>query len=306
MIVEDTTVDYTTRRFLISTPSKSLVRLLLHLSLICRILSLIWYQSSRKPVIKLRVSSSILPVSNSKETKVNVTLSGFAFSFFLDTQWISDLMELVKNPPQVWNSLIPTPTCTNFFRLDFRISCAKWSYTNICEDKRWFYLCFWCQEYRCSCNVYSRDNIFDRCGGWLWWFIIPAPCKWVCLAFHWSHRRSYPSWLPAKCCLVDCKHFHFPLNPVSLSFTQAAGYALLAEVGDLNLNVIRQVNPRPSTKVCLQSLNNKSYSPLNPDLKVLISRVLLRLHLCADTLSSLTPFFADLGNSTSNGAEESK
>lgn len=33
---------------------------------------------------------------------------------------------------------------------------------------------------------------------------------------------------------------------------QAAGYALLAEVGDLNLNVIRQTNPSPSTRVRLQ------------------------------------------------------
>jgi hypothetical protein len=32
---------------------------------------------------------------------------------------------------------------------------------------------------------------------------------------------------------------------------QAAGYALLAEVGDLNLNVIRQINPHPTTRVRL-------------------------------------------------------
>ena len=36
-----------------------------------------------------------------------------------------------------------------------------------------------------------------------------------------------------------------------LSDMQAAGYALLAEVGELNMNVVRQINPRPTTKVRL-------------------------------------------------------
>lgn len=60
---------------------------------------------------------------------------------------------------------------------------------------------------------------------------------------HLDRPQSVSTWTVSIILLYST----FSHNP----FMQAAGYALLAEVGDLNLNVIRQINPHASTKASL-------------------------------------------------------
>ena len=56
-------------------------------------------------MVKLRLSTSIMPEANTKETRIKLTMSSFTFTLFPDTQWISDLASFAKNPPGVCLSL---------------------------------------------------------------------------------------------------------------------------------------------------------------------------------------------------------
>ena len=56
-------------------------------------------------MVKLRLSTSIMPEVNTKETRIKLTMSSFTFTLFPDTQWISDLVSFAKNPPGVCLSL---------------------------------------------------------------------------------------------------------------------------------------------------------------------------------------------------------
>ena len=56
-------------------------------------------------MVKLRLSTSIMPEANTKETRIKLTMSSFTFTLFPDTQWISDLASFAKNPPGVCVSL---------------------------------------------------------------------------------------------------------------------------------------------------------------------------------------------------------
>lgn len=72
---------------------------------------------------------------------------------------------------------------------------------------------------------------------------------------------------------------------------QVAGYALLAEMAEIDLNVINQLTAQPLWKVCHSDISGTF---ANDHRQVLINRIVLRLHLCADTLTAVTTFCGDL------------
>ncbi|KAJ3517183.1 hypothetical protein NLJ89_g671 [Agrocybe chaxingu] len=61
-----------------------------------------------KSILKLRFSSSIIPETNTKETRIKLTICGFTYRLFPDTTWISDLASFAKNPPGTFESVIPS------------------------------------------------------------------------------------------------------------------------------------------------------------------------------------------------------
>ena len=54
-----------------------------------------------KSIVKLRFSTSTAIETQTKETRVKLTMCGFTYTFFPDLNWIYDLIDFGKNPPGV-------------------------------------------------------------------------------------------------------------------------------------------------------------------------------------------------------------
>jgi autophagy-related protein 2 len=77
-----------------------------------------------------------------------------------------------------------------------------------------------------------------------------------------------------------------------MAASQGLGYALLAEIADLDMN--------SKTSNVTKSPDNDDFStsidaPI-PCFQAVINRVDLRLHLCADSLAAFSAFMSDLGS----------
>ncbi|KAI0035921.1 hypothetical protein K488DRAFT_42229 [Vararia minispora EC-137] len=64
--------------------------------------------SQHRRMVQLRFASSVVAGSLAKESRVDVTLSGFTFNFFPDIQWALALAEFVKAPPGVFEGVPPS------------------------------------------------------------------------------------------------------------------------------------------------------------------------------------------------------
>ena len=63
---------------------------------------------------------------------------------------------------------------------------------------------------------------------------------------------------------------------------------------ELDTNVIRQLNAFPVLKVCFIMIRRQVEEVILTISQVTVDHIVLHLHLCADTLSSVTVFASDL------------
>ncbi|KAF8910987.1 hypothetical protein CPB84DRAFT_1821154 [Gymnopilus junonius] len=210
--------------------------------------------SAPKPIVKLRLSTFTFPGLNTKETRMKLTLSGITYNFFADFHWISDMIAFLKNPPGTFESVIPsdrTHISVNLLDVSIRLFAPNNSGSVVS----------YVQELRFSTDVEGGSQTSS--------FRVMAVAL-TLLAIDDSQSQEM---------LSD------PANPTKgLSVWTAAGYALLTEVSDLDMDIVKQVDQ-------------------NPSLKVIISRIILRLHLCADTLGAVTNFFGDFSSLFKNPDE---
>ncbi|KAF8964063.1 hypothetical protein BDZ97DRAFT_2058708 [Flammula alnicola] len=202
--------------------------------------------TSPKSIVKLSLSTTMIPETNTKETRIKLTMCGFTYSFFPDTHWISDLATFAKNPPGTFESVIPSDRTRIFVKIvdgSIRIFAPRYPGALVSHM----------QELEFSTDVIgdSRDSSFHI----------------VATAL-------------ALLAIDDAQDQESHLEPArsirGISTWMAAGYALLAEVSDLDTTIVNQLNALPLWKV-------------------LVDRIVLRLHLCADTLTAVTAFSQDLG-----------
>ncbi|KAF8798079.1 hypothetical protein BYT27DRAFT_7203788 [Phlegmacium glaucopus] len=196
-----------------------------------------------KSMVKLRLSTAIMPEVNAKETRIKLTLSSFTSTFFPDIQWISDLTKFAKNPPGTFEAVIPSDrTRIHAKILDGSIRAFAPNHPGAAV----VYL----QELEFSTDVIgdSRESSFR----------INATGLALLAADDISSLED-----------------NSPSALRGVSVWMAAGYALLTEVIKLDTNVIRQLNAFPV-------------------LRVTVDHIVLHLHLCADTLTSVTAFTSDL------------
>jgi autophagy-related protein 2 len=57
--------------------------------------------STTKSMVKLRLTSLIVPETTAKESRIKLTLSGFALNVLPDLTWIAHLTQFFKAPPHV-------------------------------------------------------------------------------------------------------------------------------------------------------------------------------------------------------------
>ncbi|KAG6814394.1 hypothetical protein H0H92_010980 [Tricholoma furcatifolium] len=61
-----------------------------------------------KPMVKLRFTSSTLPGTSAKESRVKLALTGFTFNILPNFTWVEDLASFAKSPPGTFESVIPS------------------------------------------------------------------------------------------------------------------------------------------------------------------------------------------------------
>ncbi|KDR81673.1 hypothetical protein GALMADRAFT_276398 [Galerina marginata CBS 339.88] len=199
-----------------------------------------------KSIVKLRFITSTIPGLNTKETRIKLTLCGFTYSFFPDVHWISDLAAFAKNPPGTFESVIPSDRTRIFVKiLDGSI--------RLLAPENAGAIVSHIQELDFSTDVVgdSRDSSFHILATAL-----------AILAIDNTHDQEAQADTPS--------------SVRGLSTWTAVGYALLAEISDLDMKVVNQLNSHPLWKV-------------------IISRIIFRLHLCADTMMAVTAFIHDFG-----------
>ncbi|KAJ3787784.1 hypothetical protein GGU10DRAFT_134981 [Lentinula aff. detonsa] len=61
-----------------------------------------------QPILKLRFTSTIVPETMAKESKIRLHISGFTYQLFPDVSWISDLIVFASAPPGAFETVVPS------------------------------------------------------------------------------------------------------------------------------------------------------------------------------------------------------
>uniref|UniRef100_A0A8H7Y1H7 Autophagy-related protein 2 n=1 Tax=Psilocybe cubensis TaxID=181762 RepID=A0A8H7Y1H7_PSICU len=201
----------------------------------------------QRSTIKLRFSTSTMPNLNTKETRIKLTVCGFTYRFYPDVRWISDLAVFAKNPPGTFESVIPSDRTRIFVKIvDGSVCLLAPQYPGS--------IVTYLHELDFSTDVVgdSRDSSFHI-----------SATSLALLAIDDTQDQRVPESSRSP--------------PQGLLSWTSAGYALVAEVAELDTNVVNQLSTFPLWKVD-------------------INRIVLRLHLCADTLTAVTAFAQNLGS----------
>ncbi|KAF8163360.1 hypothetical protein B0H34DRAFT_764867 [Crassisporium funariophilum] len=200
-----------------------------------------------KSIIKLQFSTAGLPETHTKETRIKLTMSNFTYTLFPELQWVSDLAIFAKNPPGTFEAVIPSDRT----RISVKILDGS---LRAFAPKHPGALVSYIQELEFSTDVIgdSRDSSFRFSATGLNVLAIDEHKEQGGDGEAVNSLRGISTWT-------------------------ATGYALLAEVMELEMSVVNQMNASPLWKV-------------------VVDRVVLRSHLCADTLNAVTAFSQDLGS----------
>ncbi|KAF5380922.1 hypothetical protein D9615_004012 [Tricholomella constricta] len=199
--------------------------------------------SAPKSMVKLRFTSLVVPGITAKESRVKLTLSGFTFTIFPDFSWTTDLGVFVKSPPGTFESVIPSERT----RISLKVSDGA--------------IRTFAPNHPGAIVVQIDDLDFatDVIGK--------------------SPDSSFQLSIPAVALLVvDDVLNEVDMDTVSsrqgVALWKSAGFALLAEVGDLYMGFAHTIKP-PTTNISLD-------------------HVRFQVHICADSLSAVTAFANDL------------
>ncbi|KAF8892528.1 hypothetical protein BD779DRAFT_1610102 [Infundibulicybe gibba] len=200
-----------------------------------------------KPLVKLRFVSLVIPGTTVKESRIKLTLTGFTYNFYPDIGWISDLTLFVKPPPGAFEAVIPSERTVLSLKLSEGSVRA------------------FAPSHPGAVVLYIGDMEFST------EIIGNAPESLFCVS------------MPAISLLAvddarECANTGDTSVRPGVPFWKGSGYALVAEVEDLDMNI---------------KTNNLSNPP---DVQVVIDRIGVRIHLAADTLAAVTSFASDLGS----------
>ncbi|OBZ75363.1 Autophagy-related protein 2 [Grifola frondosa] len=205
-----------------------------------------------RSAVKLRFTSLIVPETTAKESRVKVTLSGITCNVYPNFDWAIDLGRFVKAPPGAFESVVPSERTRISVKV---VDSSIRAFAPICPGVLVPYI----GELDFSTVIEGNSTETS--------FHLSVPTLSLLLIDDISTVPENPQ-------ATKASHSLTGLN--GLAHWKEAGYALLAEINELDLRVIRNEN-----------------TPVG-DTRVTICRGDLRLHLCADTLTALTCFISDL------------
>ncbi|KAG5650892.1 hypothetical protein H0H81_010636 [Sphagnurus paluster] len=196
-----------------------------------------------RSMVKLRFTSLVVPGTSAKESRVKLTLSGFTFNFYPDFSWAKDLAVFVKSPAGVFESVVPSERTRIFIK--------------ICDGA----IRVLAPNHRGAVVVHIDELEFatDVVGD--------------------SPDTSFRLFIPALALLAvddlanEAEKGSLSGNGVAL--WKSAGFALLAEIGDLSMSLAH--NGQPTSQIS-------------------VDRARCQVHICADTLAAVAAFASDLGS----------
>ncbi|KAH9180656.1 hypothetical protein EDB89DRAFT_1840925 [Lactarius sanguifluus] len=220
--------------------------------------------SNPKPLVKLRFSSLTLPETASKESRVKLTLHGFTLNILPDTKRMDALAAFARSPQGVFESVVPTE------RTQIAIKIGEGSVRLFAPNNNGAFVLHLGELDLSTEMVGDSPDIRLRIAG-----------RALTALFADNHLEAVQdSSGPSRPGAQDALYWKACnwLLGLALCSTLAKklGYALIGEVSNLALAI------RRSNSVSTQS-------------EVVIDRIAVRIHLCADTGSALGLFFGDFG-----------
>ncbi|KAF5377015.1 hypothetical protein D9757_007710 [Collybiopsis confluens] len=195
------------------------------------------------PLLQLRFTSTVIPETSSKESKLRLVLGNFTYNFYPDISWISDLACFASSPPGAFETVVPSD------RTKISLKVQNGSVKIFAPTHPGAML------FHLGNLEFSTDLIGE------------SPESEFSLKLHSA----------ALLAIDDLVQFHSSSSSAEgYLFWRKCGFALLAEVKEFDLGL-------RATK-----------SPAVPSTTALIRRFVLRLHLCADTMSAIGDFISDL------------
>ncbi|KAJ6496744.1 hypothetical protein C8R47DRAFT_1115401 [Mycena vitilis] len=211
--------------------------------------------SAAKPLLKLNLTSMIVPETTAKESRIRVALWGFTCNLSPDIEWAADLGSFVKPPPGAFEAVVPTE------RTHISLKVVDGSIRIIASNHPGALII------HAGALDLSTSVIGD------------SPDTTI--------RLSVPElailMIDDLADVIDPGTTH---NISGVRLWRKSGFALLTEVSDMDLTF------------------KNSMASSSPDTLVLVDRIGLRLHLCADSLTAVTEFAKDLMSSFKPISEE--
>ncbi|KAG6845341.1 hypothetical protein H0H87_010798 [Tephrocybe sp. NHM501043] len=201
--------------------------------------------SAPKSMVKLRFTSLLLPGTVLKESRVKLTLSGFTFTAYPDLTWMTDLANFAQSPPGTFESVIPSErTRITLKVVDGAVQIFAPTHPGAIVI-------------HINCLNFATDVVGD------------------------SSDSTFQLSIPALALLAiddvsEETDAGISSQQHGISLWKASGFALVAEIEDLSMRVLRTTD-RPATSIS-------------------VDRARLKMHIAADSLSAITAFADDVGS----------
>ncbi|KAJ7709834.1 hypothetical protein B0H17DRAFT_915352 [Mycena rosella] len=209
--------------------------------------------SASKPILKVAFTSLIVPDTTAKESRVRVALWGFTCNLSPDVQWAADFSLFIKPPPGAFEAVIPTE------RTHISVKIADGSTRVLAANHPGALIV------HTGALDFSTSVIGD------------SPDT----SLHLSVPELAVLMIDDLADTIDAGAHNYS----GVRLWRKSGFALLAEIADLDLTFKTSRLPFPDTLV-------------------LVDRVGLRLHICADSLTAVGEFAKDLASSFKPPSDE--
>ncbi|KDQ60992.1 hypothetical protein JAAARDRAFT_31991 [Jaapia argillacea MUCL 33604] len=172
----------------------------------------------RRPMVKLRFTSLVVPETTAKESKIKLSLHGFLFNASPQLQWAEDLATFAKAPPGAFESVIPSERTRLSVRIhDSSIRAFAPPYPGA--------LVLFLGEIDFTTDLVGASKDFS--------FHLSVPSLSILLVDDISSAISHD----------NAKNETFSSGVI---YWKRAGYALLTEISDLDLAFEQSATPLPS------------------------------------------------------------
>ncbi|PCH37996.1 hypothetical protein WOLCODRAFT_87760 [Wolfiporia cocos MD-104 SS10] len=210
--------------------------------------------STPRSAVKVRFISLIVPETTSKESRVKIELSGVSYTLFPDFEWATDLVNFAKAPPGAFESVVPSERTTISVKItDSAVRILAPTFPGALVPH--------IGELNIS-TVIVGDSTESS-------FRLEIPSVSLFLSDDLAALLEEPTAAQRNRSLSSV---------AGIAFWAGAGYALLAQIEDLDMRFARNADVIP------------------PDTRMTIKQSNTRLYLCADTLTALTGFISDLSS----------